>query len=60
MMLAKRFDLEDYAVVYRETRDAYIIKAANKLKLATHSSPRKAVRDAHVTATVTHTKSINE
>ena len=33
-MLAKLFDLEDYAGTYRETRNAYL-KAANQLKLAT-------------------------
>ena len=33
-MIAKLFDLEDYAGTYRETRNAYL-KAANQLKLAT-------------------------
>ena len=46
-MLAKLFDLEDYAGTYRETRNAYL-KAANQLKLAT--GPYKASRDAYVAA----------
>jgi hypothetical protein len=33
-VIAKLFDLEDYAGTYRETRNAYL-KAANQLKLAT-------------------------
>ena len=51
-MLAKLFDLEDYAGTYRETRNAYL-KAANQLKLAT--GPYKAARDAYVAATATYT-----
>ena len=56
-MLAKLFDLEDYAGTYRETRNAYL-KAANQLKLAT--GPYKAARDAYVAATATYTKSLYE
>ena len=51
-MLAKLFDLEDYAGTYRETRNAYL-KAANQLKLAT--GPYKDARDAYVAATATYT-----
>ena len=56
-MIAKLFDLEDYAGTYRETRNAYL-KAANQLKLAT--GPYKAARDAYVAATATYTKSLYE
>ena len=44
-MFALVFDLEDFATIYRATRDAYL-KAANELKLAT--IPYKAARDAYV------------
>ena len=61
-MLAKLFDLEDYAGTYRETRNAYL-KAANQLKLATgHYNKRThlSARDAYVAATATYTKSLYE
>ena len=54
---AEKFDLEDYAGYYRETRDAYL-KDANELKDAT--GPYKAARDTNVasTASATYTKSL--
>ena len=56
---AEKFDLEDYAGTYKETRDAYL-KDANELKDAT--GPYKAARDANVasTASATYTKSLYE
>ena len=49
------FTLEDYATLYRSTRDAYT-KAAVRVKLAT--GPYKAAKDAYFTASVVHAKSL--
>eukprot|EP00211_Chloroparvula_japonica_P012198 CAMPEP_0119119970 /NCGR_PEP_ID=MMETSP1310-20130426/1228_1 /TAXON_ID=464262 /ORGANISM="Genus nov. species nov., Strain RCC2339" /LENGTH=143 /DNA_ID=CAMNT_0007109429 /DNA_START=112 /DNA_END=543 /DNA_ORIENTATION=- len=49
------FDLEDYAVTYRQTRDAYL-KAANAVPLA--RGPFDSGKDAYIHAVLTYIHSL--
>jgi hypothetical protein len=54
---ALAFDLEDYALTYRATRDAYL-KAANELKLAT--GPYKSAQKSYNEAVQTYVSTLND